>query len=524
MTGVSIVEYFSDKSASSCGYCRGRNSSYSHGMWGHVLTCPDYQALIDRGWRRSGRYCYKPTMNQTCCPQYTIKCDATKFIITKSQKKILKKFRNFVLNGETPTATSVNELTPMSPVDSDNEDDDDDDISEEVSEEENVMDVESVNQDKAESVEGKLKLVNADQVKIQPSSKNKDMSSSSSSSETDKSKLAPSMPTKAPLAKTPPKPGSGADPSKPKAKKKKELRKEKAMAKLLAAGKSPTEIQQQKSAKNAPKTLEALTSCEFPPNAKHKFEVRLVNAQTSDATFNETYLESYNVYKKYQMIIHKEAPSKCTVSQFKRFLCNSSLYQTSDQEGKEFRYGAFHQQYVIDGKIVAVGVVDILPTCISSVYLYYDPDYAFLSPGTLTSLFEIAFTRKLQKESFPNLLYYYMGYYIHSCPKMRYKAKYQPSWLLCPVTFTWIPVRDSLPLLDKAKFSKLSPIGHEIVDAGELIAANLDEVLVLYENQAMPFRLYRSLAKVDGIEINELKEYAGLIGCNLSKSILLYRG
>jgi hypothetical protein len=30
------------------------------------------------------------------------------------------------------------------------------------------------------------------------------------------------------------------------------------------------------------------------------------------------------------------------------------------------------------------------------------------------------------------LRYYYMGFYIHTCPKMKYKADYQPSELLCP--------------------------------------------------------------------------------------------
>ncbi|CAH1977898.1 unnamed protein product [Acanthoscelides obtectus] len=43
------------------------------GMWADTLTVEDYQNLIDRGWRRSGKYCYKPTMDETCCPQYTIK-------------------------------------------------------------------------------------------------------------------------------------------------------------------------------------------------------------------------------------------------------------------------------------------------------------------------------------------------------------------------------------------------------------------------------------------------------------------
>ena len=36
-------------------------------------------------------------------------------------------------------------------------------------------------------------------------------------------------------------------------------------------------------------------------------------------------------------------------------------------------YGAYHRQYLLNGKIIAVGVIDILPSCVSSVYLYYDP-------------------------------------------------------------------------------------------------------------------------------------------------------
>ena len=66
-SSVSIVEYFSENSGSSCGYCKGKDSSFSHGLWGHVLRPSDYQDMIDRGWRRSGKYCYKPTMNKTTC-------------------------------------------------------------------------------------------------------------------------------------------------------------------------------------------------------------------------------------------------------------------------------------------------------------------------------------------------------------------------------------------------------------------------------------------------------------------------
>ena len=43
----------------------------------------------------------------------------------------------------------------------------------------------------------------------------------------------------------------------------------------------------------------------------------------------------------------------------------------------------------IDGKVMAVGVIDITHKCLSSVYLFYDPKYEFLNPGTLSALKEI---------------------------------------------------------------------------------------------------------------------------------------
>lgn len=42
---------------------------------------------------------------------------------------------------------------------------------------------------------------------------------------------------------------------------------------------------------------------------------------------------------------------------------------------------------------------------------------------------------------------YYMGFYIHSCPKMRYKGKLAGSSLLCPETYTWKPLDDSTMIL-----------------------------------------------------------------------------
>jgi hypothetical protein len=37
-----------------------------------------------------------------------------------------------------------------------------------------------------------------------------------------------------------------------------------------------------------------------------------------------------------------------------------------------------------------------------------------------------------------------MGYYIHNCPKMSYKAEYAPSELLCPQRQVWVRINQTV--------------------------------------------------------------------------------
>jgi Arginine-tRNA-protein transferase, C terminus len=108
--------------------------------------------------------------------------------------------------------------------------------------------------------------------------------------------------------------------------------------------------------------------------------------------------------------------------------------------------GSFHLQYRVDGRLIAVSVLDLLPGMVSSVYLFYDPDFGFLSPGVTTVLFEIECVRAWATQiGDANLSHYCLGYYVHSCSKMRYKAQYGPCELLDPVSLDrWVPFNDDL--------------------------------------------------------------------------------
>lgn len=180
------------------------------------------------------------------------------------------------------------------------------------------------------------------------------------------------------------------------------------------------------------------------------FKIELVPAQFMPA--------AYEVFRKYQMIVHKETPDQCNEQAYRRFLVDSPLTHWHSAANIDEVYGSFHMLYKIRDRLMAVGVVDILPRCLSSVYLFYDPDFAKLSPGTLSALKEIEWIRK-SAVIYPSLRFYYMGYYIHSCPKMRYKALYYPSELLCEVTRNWVPVSYAQSVLDVSteQFTRLVP-------------------------------------------------------------------
>ena len=71
----------------------------------------------------------------------------------------------------------------------------------------------------------------------------------------------------------------------------------------------------------------------------------------------------------------------------------------------------------IDGRVAFVGVLDILPGSMASVYLFYDPKWTFLSPGTLGALREIEYMKKMKKLQLApqSLTWYCMGKYFYDC-------------------------------------------------------------------------------------------------------------
>ncbi|KAB0400587.1 hypothetical protein E2I00_010253 [Balaenoptera physalus] len=308
---ASVVEYKGLKAGYHCGYCDSEGKA-SCGMWAHSMTVRDYQDLIDRGWRRSGKYVYKPVMNQTCCPQYTIRCRPLQFQPSKSHKKVLKKMLKFLAKGEISKGNCEDE--PMEPTVEDAVASDFALI--------NKLDIQCDLKTLSDDLKESLK---SEEKKKGKSSKREESNELIQSQDTEE-KLDSGEPSHSVKVHTVPQPGKGADLSKPPCRKAKEIRKERKRLKLMQQNPGgelegfqvrgqPPSLFSPKAKSNQPKSLEDLIFESLPESASHKFEVRVVRSSPPSSQFKATFQESYQVYKRYQMVVHKDPPDKPTVSQ-----------------------------------------------------------------------------------------------------------------------------------------------------------------------------------------------------------------
>lgn len=459
----------------SCGYCKsGGPTSISHGLWARSLTVDDYQALLDRGWRRSGCFLYKPEMEKTCCPSYTIRLKANDFVPSKEQRRVLNRMQRFLDGTLDKSSDEFMDATDTSG--------------------NSEITTSSQNQSLAatKSLTGNLEekyktepliphlesqIDNAVHVCIGSG----DLSSDFQFPKASVKKVAPAkrkLSTEGSedllftssisfqIAATLRRQRKGVEHGKSSQLGAGERGQAADTPKVIAATlathlnslaeslgllvracnghinfysserrvdkdaivSSHNELKQFSSG-SCNKQSFSSTVHENHELKKRKFEVRLKRSSFDP--------EEYSLYRRYQIRVHNDSPDEVAESSYRRFLVDTPIIfvpPSGDLTVPACGFGSFHQQYLIDGRLVAVGVIDILPKCLSSKYLFWDPDLAFLSLGKYSALQEIRWVTQNQVHC-PSLQYYYLGYYIHSCNKMRYKAAYRPSELLCPLRY-----------------------------------------------------------------------------------------
>lgn len=171
-----------------------------------------------------------------------------------------------------------------------------------------------------------------------------------------------------------------------------------------------------------------------------------------------------------------------------------------------------------------------MPFCVSSVYFVYDPDFAHMGLGKYSALREIMLTQSLN-EKIEDLSYYCMGFYIHTCPKMRYKGQYKPSELLDPVSYEWYPLELCQPLLDQDKFFtfadmaiverlKKFKIAPGTLDPGRLPEFDMAKIR-LVTSQGWVY-LGEMIGDMDENTREDIREFVAAVGLELAHKMYLF--
>ncbi len=118
--------------------------------------------------------------------------------------------------------------------------------------------------------------------------------------------------------------------------------------------------------------------------------------------------EDYALFRDYLRARHPEEAGRFNPDEYRAAYIHSPL------ESALARYRT------ADGRIIAIGFLDLLPNGVSSVYFAFDPGESARSLGTFSVIAECSLLKTLGKR------WYYLGFWVKDCAKMSYKNKYSP--------------------------------------------------------------------------------------------------
>ena len=463
-------------SAHECSYSKVSRGSTTCGFEAAKVTALDYNELMERGFRRCGTYFYKPDLFRSHWQWYTLRMDATLHKIRKSHQKAWNRWHRY-LKGERDIVEDGDEMDeePLPGSKKNTE------AKEEPAADSDLKKVSDLKELLIAKWADLKPVFLSPEQQVEEYNRIKDKVNVS----IDKKQLGAFFSNalvlianilKLDLKKTMTAENRGAIQNHLKSGGFEVSVAENGIIRWLSSEQmdqaQPPQSEQTKDQKAASKHKKGHGSVASDGKSKQKYPEKKLETKLVPAKVTE---ENFALYQKYCKSIHeKEKESK---SGYERFLCLQALIYKdiiSQETSRVLKLGCFHMNYYLDGKLIAVGVIDMVPKGLSSVYFFYDPVLKPLKFGIVGGLYELEMIRDLHK-IFPLFKYYYLGFYIQESDKMNYKADFEPCQLLCPKSFRFVTLTDELKKQIKNKQVWLDdkPLGPEELE-NEFEAGNLD--------------------------------------------------
>ena len=569
-----------DNDGSKCGYCNKEGSSYSFGMIVDSYPVDIYERMMKDGWRRCGSYVYIPNLEKSCCKLYTHRLSVEDFQINKEQKKVMKRFRKY-LSGEYEKNLEKNKKKDDKKVDIKEEKKEGiggDKILEKI---EKIL-TDYIKQEKYldiiskyfNSIDKNILLQKLAQTHARKNTnkkfkfdysidfifiirkiiestveKNKIQFNAYDNLQTDLfNHFKTFYSSENEILELSTKTGhiNIIDKSKintANIKIEKEIKNEIKTEKNKKENIKPKKIKEDKKDKIS-EQKEKYTFDYFPEIVnepeiylplKHVYTLELTDKIKMNG-------EKFEVYKKYQKNVHKESDDEITKEGYNESWGLSNLVdkkgiklpqdlanKTKHPEIYPKKYGCYNLIHRIDGKIVAVGIVDILPNYLSSVYLYYDTDYQFLDLGVVTAILEIEYARSFHALIDNNFKYYTLGFYSENIQKLRYKGFYYPTQILDRFTMNYVFLKDVQHILKEGKHVQLSKEqknpNYEYLNSEE-INNYINNLIIRFQtffgSQNIKFTDFVNDIRQKDLFIDTFKRFISLIPKDLIKQISFF--
>ena len=165
---------------------------------------------------------------------------------------------------------------------------------------------------------------------------------------------------------------------------------------------------------NACKSLRIEVDAFKPSKSERKAQKRNANTRiiVQKPSLTQMHIELYNKYHYFKS--EKDGWQQKSISHQEYY---ENFVDGAHDFGKEVLY-------IVDDKLVGVDLIDVLEDGISSIYFFYDPDYAHLSLGTFSLLYQIKLAKILE------LQWIYLGYWVEGCKAFAYKTNFTPQQIL----------------------------------------------------------------------------------------------
>jgi len=455
---INILSFNKDDIARDCGYCNKEKVRYAFGVTIDKYPVDIYDNMMKDGWRRSGDYVYIFNSKKSCCKFYSSRLNIENFQKSKKQKKIENRFNNY-LSGKYELNKGIKKVEQKKEVKMNNIDDE---LQEKI---ENILRDYLEQKNYIKIIEKYIKIDNSlleqklNQIHVK---KNKNKNKTFNFDYSIDFIYVTLQILKSKNKKNNEKFDNGKnlqldlfnDFKEFYSSENEELELSGKTGHIMIKDKTKPKILMKPEKKEKEKEKEIHLA------VKHIYEWEL----TDDIQITD---EKFELYKKYQVNVLEEPIENVTKERYIKGLATTNLIDNKGiklpnnlKEDTEHpfprKYGTYNIIHRIDGKMIAVGVWDILPTSLSSVSLYYDPEYKLLELGTLTALKEIEYAKRFHDLIDNNFKYYTMGYYCKTARKLRYKGFFKPTELLDRYTMNYVYLKDVQKLISDGKNHILS--------------------------------------------------------------------